>query len=389
MDKKHPILLCHFANTFVGKKGNIGVRTAKLLCRENGQEFVVSCFARGYSGQFSQVECSDMWVFGHVARILNAIRIYVIPNFNHRLIDIRLFEWFSILFSKKKLASKGVDVAHVWDSCPNLIKSLQKLGIKVILDVPIAPTTYGRRINEIVSDNFLLDDNKIIDVELAAYTAADRILAPSEFVANELVLAGVNRDKITVVEFGSDAPLTPLIELSSRKMDGTFDFCIAGALGKRKGVYELLEAWSDPCFSNDRLHLFGRLYPDVARKIVEMKFANIIVHGFVDLDEYLHKYDFFVLPSWLEGSAKVVYEAMAHGLPCIVSDSTGSIIRDSIDGFVTKPGDVKTLKNSMLWLKQNPVEAKEMGIRARERVSQFTWNRYVERVHQVYRDVLG
>lgn len=386
--KEGSISVCHFANTFVGKKGNIGIRTAHLLRYSADDEFALACFARGYSGHYQGVHCNGMSLFGQIPRILNAVRIYACPSYNHRYFDIRLFETLGISCAKKMLEAGMIDLAHVWDYCPSLIGFLKAKGVKTVLDVPIAPTTYGRRINSLVTPGLLMDDSDMIAIEAAAFSAADHILAPSAFVADELVLAGVEPSKISVVAFGVDhiKGHAPVRTFAAEKSG--LDYCLAGALGRRKGVFELLDAWGDPQFSGDRLHLCGRVYPDVKRKISSLGLKNVILPGFVDLREYFSKCDVFVLPSWLEGSAKVVYEAMSMGLPCIVTNSTGSIVRHRTDGLVIKPGDVEELKSCMIWMKNNPLKARDMGLSARGFVSGYTWNHYASRVYQVYRDVL-
>ena len=44
--------------------------------------------------------------------------------------------------------------------------------------------------------------------------------------------------------------------------------------------------------------------------------------------------DLFLLPSICEGSATVVYEAMAAGLPVICTPNTGSVVRNGCEGFI-------------------------------------------------------
>ena len=154
------------------------------------------------------------------------------------------------------------------------------------------------------------------------------------------------------------------------------NFCFFGNINRRKGVPELLNVWEDPVFIQDQLHLCGRMNADVKELILGSYSKNIITPGFVNSFEYMINCDVFVLPSWQEGSAKAVYEAMASGLPAIVTHSTGSVIRDGIDGFVIDAGDIHTLKKRMIWFKDNPIQIKIMGQNAKERAQEFTWSRY-------------
>ena len=51
--------------------------------------------------------------------------------------------------------------------------------------------------------------------------------------------------------------------------------------------------------------------------------------------------DVFVFPSLFEGSAVVTYEALACGLPCVVTPEAGSVVRDGVEGLVVPSADVE------------------------------------------------
>ena len=165
------------------------------------------------------------------------------------------------------------------------------------------------------------------------------------------------------------------------------DFCFFGNINSRKGIPELLQAWSHHAFNHDRLHLCGRIYPEVKRNIYKAKGGQILLPGFCPTS-YLSCCDVFVFLSWMEGSSKAVFEAMAAGLPSIVTTSSGSVVRDGIDGFVVEPGDTEALRELMLWFKDHPDQIIEMGLRAQERVREFSWSRYTARVTELYEEIL-
>ena len=50
--------------------------------------------------------------------------------------------------------------------------------------------------------------------------------------------------------------------------------------------------------------------------------------------------DVFVFPSLFEGSAVVTYEALAAGLPSVVTPSAGSVVRDGVEGFIVPRGEI-------------------------------------------------
>ena len=56
--------------------------------------------------------------------------------------------------------------------------------------------------------------------------------------------------------------------------------------------------------------------------------------GHADVPARMARADVFVFPSLFEGSAVVTYEAIACGLPSIVTPEAGSVVRDGVEGFL-------------------------------------------------------
>jgi glycosyltransferase involved in cell wall biosynthesis len=86
--------------------------------------------------------------------------------------------------------------------------------------------------------------------------------------------------------------------------------------------------------------------------------------------------DVFVFPSLFEGSAVVTYEALACGLPCVVTPAAGSVVRDGVEGFLVEPRDVNGLAQRMEQLGNMPELRAWMSAAARCRARDFDWPRY-------------
>ena len=71
--------------------------------------------------------------------------------------------------------------------------------------------------------------------------------------------------------------------------------------------------------------------------------------------------DVFVFPSLFEGSAVVTYEALACGLPSIVTPSAGSVVRDGIEGFLVPESNVLALAERMEQLGNAPEPSRPDG----------------------------
>jgi glycosyltransferase involved in cell wall biosynthesis len=89
--------------------------------------------------------------------------------------------------------------------------------------------------------------------------------------------------------------------------------------------------------------------------------------------------DVFLMPSYEDAYPLVVLEAMAAGLPVVVTANVGTseLLHDGINGYVVAPGDAEALANSLEHLVSNQAERKRVGSAARATVSErATWRQY-------------
>jgi glycosyltransferase involved in cell wall biosynthesis len=82
----------------------------------------------------------------------------------------------------------------------------------------------------------------------------------------------------------------------------------------------------------------------------------------------------------------VTYEALACGLPSIVTPSSGSVARDGVEGLVIPPGEVEPLAHAIETLGRDPALREDMARAARRRSLDFTWTRYHEAVARAIDD---
>lgn len=114
----------------------------------------------------------------------------------------------------------------------------------------------------------------------------------------------------------------------------------------RGGLKNVLSAEAEALGIQDRIHLVG--YRDDARR-------------------WLSTMDVFTLPSLSEGLPLSLLEAMAAGIPVVVTDVGGmpEVIDDGQTGLIVPKGDVEALASKVLFLLQNPSVAVKMGAAGR------------------------
>jgi L-malate glycosyltransferase len=110
-------------------------------------------------------------------------------------------------------------------------------------------------------------------------------------------------------------------------------------------------------------------------------------HGRMEKEEiaaFLPQCDVFVLPSFAEGMSNAALEAMACGLPLLLTDVGGS--RELIDGngSIVPVGDSRALADRLrVWLGE-PQILRTMGRRSRMCANAFSWASVAQRYRELY-----
>jgi len=96
----------------------------------------------------------------------------------------------------------------------------------------------------------------------------------------------------------------------------------------------------------------------------------VIFEGFKeDIRPYLHSATAFVLTSYREGLPFTILEAMACGLPCIVTDVGGNteVVTHQVHGLVIPAGSVDAAADAISYIATHPIESGRMSRMARAR----------------------
>lgn len=166
-------------------------------------------------------------------------------------------------------------------------------------------------------------------------------------------------------------------------------FVFSAKLVARKDPMTLLRAFEQLPDRDRAAVLFlgdGVLREPLEQFAREHDLRNIHFAGFVnqsELPKYYGMSDVFVLPSVYEPRGAVINEAMACGLPVIVTDrcgSIGDIVLEGENAFVYPAGDAEELAKSMARPIADPELRATMARRSREIIGTWTFARGVEGV---------
>jgi glycosyltransferase involved in cell wall biosynthesis len=134
----------------------------------------------------------------------------------------------------------------------------------------------------------------------------------------------------------------------------------------------------DGCQKNTLMQLCVEL--GISERVHFMGFVSVEV-GLPDLYRLAN---IFVMTSEIESQGLVLLEAAASGLPIVAVDATciSEIVRDRVNGFLVKPGDIEAFQAATVQLLNNPKKARRMGregrILAQEHDLQYTWHQHEE-----------
>jgi glycosyltransferase involved in cell wall biosynthesis len=292
--------------------------------------------------------------------------------------------------ASRHLATGRYDFFHSWSGdCLQTLRVAKKKKIPSLIEIPTwhrdratgkvgqPPATSTSSLFQKWKSNLLLERERFIE----EYELADLIAVLSEKAAETFRTRGFPEEKLFYLPRGVDV---------ERFKPGTrppiFRAIFSGALIERKGIHHLLEAWHGLNLRDAELWLLGSVHEEAKPHLRKFQRENIKTFGFVrDPENYLNQGTIYVFPSQWEGSAKVVYEAAACGLPSLTTREAGDVVRDGVEGIIVQPGDVDAIAAGLEHLYRHPEIVERMSKAARRRVVEnFTWDHYRTRLLGAY-----
>lgn len=245
-----------------------------------------------------------------------------------------------------------------------LFEHAKRQGLHCILDQIIAERafTYGLLEEEeavwadwsLTPFKIQAAERELIAREQQEHRLSDHVICGSEFVRESLMAKGMDASRISVVPLGrlkDEIVPTHRPERRSPKARGDeLRILFAGAVNLRKGIPYLLTA------------LRSLNVPFVCKAAGGIEIKPERVAEYRDVCEFLGRVprsqmselyawaDVFVLPSIVEGSAMVTYEALMCGLPILTTHNSGSLVRHELDGYIVQVRNAEAIAERLTQL---------------------------------------
>jgi len=296
------------------------------------------------------------------------------------------------LKTSKEIEIKSGKVIHAYeDGAYQTFTRAKELGIQCSYELPIAHWATGRRLLleeaerypewEPTLESSRETEDKLFRKEEELWLA-DRITCPSKFVLNSIPTEVRNHIPCQVAPFGSPVPAHNVSPKKQRNNE-PFKILFVGSMSQRKGLADLFEAMKLLKKEPVKLSILGQqsMPMDFYRKqFSEFDYyppcSNSKVH------KIMQQHDALVLPSIVEGRALVQQEALACGLPIIITPNTGGedLVEKGTTGYLVPIQSPENIAEAIRAIIENRNHKDEIGKLCQKKAIQYTWANYAQNI---------
>ncbi|MCL1826711.1 MAG: glycosyltransferase family 4 protein [Candidatus Cloacimonetes bacterium] len=355
-------------------------------------------FFQRIMGMIRSKQYKNTWNNDNLARIIPENKSKIVKYLNVPRNYFIHIDGYYLYYKIKKLFKKGdFDIIHS--------QSLTTTGILAYLlskrlDIPYVITSHGtgdiddavpNAEGKTVLNRFAVNQiKKVLKNAKVNFALSEKMYHQMKSLAPEANVI-INQNTYDTEIF------KPAVEDKLSCSDDKINLLAVGGFVDRKNHLLLLQAMSTVVKDNKNISLTliggGDLKDEYISFISEnsldghVRILPFLPHS--ELVKEYHKADFFVLPSKAEGFSVSLLEAMACGLPVVVSHDQGTqiLVDHEVDGLIFTNYNVNDLKDKLLFLINNPEKRVAMGKNALKKVEKYQ-NKHHE-IYDVYKQIIS
>jgi glycosyltransferase involved in cell wall biosynthesis len=303
------------------------------------------------------------------------------------LLACRVFDRWS---ARRLAASGAAGVIACEISALATFRAAKRLGWVTILDAPSLHHAAQDRLHGFTGPKAV--HGRVVAVKDAEIELADHVLTVSEFARSTYVEAGVPADRVHALPLGADLDLFPA-RGPGDVPHGRLRLLFCGAQLRRKGFDVLCEALAAAVGQGLDAELLavgprGDATESLARLPAErVRWQPPVSQP--ELGALLRTSDCLVLPSRNDSFGMVVVEALASGVPVVVSEHVGaSTLVTQACGFRVPAGDPSALSDLLLRLGRGCETLRGMTDACRAAARTAGWPAYHARLAELIERLL-
>jgi len=304
----------------------------------------------------------------------------------------REFDWHVAGVIASNRVPDSVRTAYAYeDAAEHTFEAARARGLACIYEMPIAHwQTVQRLLHEEaqrlpewrqtiqgLDDSAAKLERKCHEIDLA-----DTIVVPSRFVLESLPAQVRSAKSCVLAPFGAPSPTAHAGDL--RRQDaGPLRVMFAGAMTQRKGLADLFAAMRLLERTDIELVVLGALNAPLS--FYRSQYPGFVYEGtrpHAEVLRVMRSCDVFVLPALVEGRALVQLEALASGLPLVVTAHTGGddLVEEGRTGFTIPIRSPEAIAERLAWFADHRDALAEMRRHAIRKAAETSWLHYESRV---------
>lgn len=276
------------------------------------------------------------------------------------------------------------------DGCSSSFARAKELEIQCSYELPIAHWATVRKLLTEEAERYpawepTLESTRESEEKLflkeEELSLADRVTCPSQFVIDSIPVEIRQKTLCQISTFGSP-PCEPIDFESSQKNDG-LKLLFVGSMSQRKGLADLFKAIKLLKKEPVKLSILGQ--PSMPMEFYRKQFPDFNYYPPCKnskVREIMKQHDALVLPSIVEGRALVQQEALACGVPIIVTRNAGGedLVEKGITGHLVPIRSPEKIAEAIHEMIENKNQKREIRMLCQKKAKQYTWANYAQKI---------